>query len=64
MIKNVQPVKTYATAANAENAALRVFGKTDLRYLIAVTNEGRFYPVFIGEEAGRAMVHFHFSVVG
>jgi hypothetical protein len=28
------------------------------------TDEGRFYPLFIGESAVQAAVHFHFRVVG
>jgi hypothetical protein len=26
---------------------------------VSVTEEGRFYPIFIGEEALQAGVHFH-----
>ncbi len=58
------PTKTYATFANADKAVRAKFENTDLRYLIAATPEGRFFPVLIGQEAVQAQAHFHFSVVG
>ena len=61
---NGNRVKTYATEASATKAAEAKFGKTDLRYLMMKTEEGRFYPLFIGEPAVKAGVHFHFCVVG
>ena len=66
----VKPNKTYATAANAEAAVKKRFGQpsnlpvTTLNYFITCTPEGRYFPVFIGAEALRAGVHFHFNVVG
>jgi len=59
----LQPVKTYATFANAQKAAESKFGHTDLRYMVMTTNEGRFFPVFIGERAMQHCVHFHFNIV-
>jgi len=56
------PVKTYATEASAIKAAEAGFGQTYLRYLVMKTDEGRFYPLFIGESAVQAQVHFR--VVG
>jgi len=60
----ITPVKTYATEASAIKAAEAKFGQTDLRYLVMEADEGRFYPLFIGESAVQAGAHFHFCVVG
>jgi hypothetical protein len=60
----ITPVKTYQTGANAIKATEAKFGQTDLRYLVIKTDDGRFYPLFIGEAAVQAGVHFHFCVVG
>lgn len=60
------PVKTYATAANAVKAVDKEYSHavTDhLSYIIQRTEEGRYFPVFIGERAAHAGVHFHFCVV-
>lgn len=58
------PPRTYATRQNAVKAIkARGFDETqnpDLRYVIATTESGRFFPVFIGESAVHAFVHFHF----
>jgi len=63
MIQIQIPTKTYASAVSAEKAARAKFDSADLRYLIACAPDGRFFPVFIGQAAVQAMVHFHFSVV-
>lgn len=56
--------KTYATEVNAVKAAEEKFGIiTDLRYFIMRTADNRFFPVFLGEAALQAGVHFHFHVV-
>lgn len=39
-------VKTYATIANLEKAV----AKFDARYLVCLTEEGRYYATFIGSE--------------
>jgi hypothetical protein len=65
------PNKTYATEANAIKAVEKLFpnkpnanGKYDgLNYFLQRTEDGRFFPVFIGERAMQAMVHFHFNIV-
>lgn len=60
----ITPSKTYATAQNAQRAVDKVFpDEPDLRYIIMLTPDGRFYPVFIGTSAVHAGVHFHFNVV-
>lgn len=60
------PNKTYATEANAIKAVEKRFPESDddgLRYILQRTHDGRFYPVFIGNSAVHAGVHFHFHVV-
>lgn len=64
------PVKTYATKANAIKAVEKKCGpnqehagSSDALYFIHQGDDGRFFPVFIGERALRAMMHFHFNVV-
>ena len=61
--------RTYATRENAIKAVERKFGprmqRTDeqLRYIIYQNKEGRFFPVFIGERALQAGMHFSFNVI-
>jgi hypothetical protein len=60
----ITPNRTYATAANAEKAVIAKFeDRGNSRYFIMKTEEGRYFPVFLGEEAVHEMVHFHFNVV-
>jgi hypothetical protein len=61
--------KGYATRENAVKAVEKAFGphhghfgSADVRYLIAVTAEGRFLPVFIGQSAVENTVHTKFHV--
>ena len=49
-------VKSYATIKNLKKAVAKF---EEYRYVVSVTEEGRFYPIFIGEEALQAGVHFH-----
>lgn len=65
----VQPTKTYATAANAVKAVEKLFGDNNphfgsaqLHYLVVPTTDGRWAPVFIGERALQAGIHRHFMV--
>ena len=55
--------KTYATEQNADKAVAKV-GFSDLRHFMMLTADGRFYPVFVGQEAVQRGVQFHFNVVG
>ena len=60
------PDKTYATAANAVKAVEKVFPRCDddgLRYILQRTDDGRYFPVFVGTRAVERRVHFHFHVV-
>ena len=60
------PNRTYATEANAIKAVEKRFPESDndgLRYILQRTPDGRFYPVFVGNSAIHAGVHFHFHVV-
>ena len=52
-------IKTYATIKNLKKA-VEIF--EEYRYIVSVTDEGRFYPIFIGTEATQAGIHFHFPV--
>lgn len=65
--------KTYKTADNAKAAVRAFFDKSendkhgDLTYFVTELDngpyKGRFIPVFVGERAIQAMVHFHFHVI-
>lgn len=58
--------KTYATEANAIKAVEKKYpeaGDDGLTYFLQRTEDGRFFPVFVGERALQRMVHFHFNVV-
>jgi hypothetical protein len=62
------PTKTYKTEANAvkavEKSRFGGEGYTNLTWFVMQHDDGRFFPVFIGERAIQAMVHSHFNVVG
>ena len=60
----LEAAKTYATEANAIKAFESKFAGRDVRYIIMKTDDGRFFPVGLGEKALQAMVHFHFNVLG
>ena len=58
--------RDYATEANAIKAVEKRFPEAandGLTYFLMRTPEGRFFPVFVGERALQAQVHFHFNVV-
>lgn len=66
---NIEPVRTYATRENTIKAVERRVSKAmaeqfNLRWFIMVHTDGRFFPVFLGERALQAGLHFHFNVVG
>ena len=57
--------KTYATEANAVKAVEKKFPESandGLVYFLQRTEDGRFFPVFVGQKAVQQMVHFHFNV--
>lgn len=58
----VTATKTYATEANADKAVAQA-GFQDIRHFIVRAPDGRFYPVFVGQEAAQRGVHFRFNVV-
>lgn len=69
MAKKIQlePTRTYATMDNAEKAIDRfpaIRNNDKLRYFIHTHSDGRFFPVFLGEDAIQAGVHFQFNVIG
>lgn len=55
--------KSYANEANVDKAVNKA-GFSDLRHFIMKTDDGRFFPVFVGQEAVHRGVHFQFHVVG
>lgn len=65
------PSNTYATPENASKAVEKKFPSShypQLTYFIQPhraegETDWRYFPVFIGERAIQAMVHFHFNVV-
>lgn len=60
------PNRTYATKANAIKAVNKVFKEDEhmeLWYFIHQSDDGRFFPVFVGERAIQKMAHLHFNVV-
>jgi hypothetical protein len=62
----LEPVKTYATEANAIKAVEKLIKPEllpELRYLIYPHTDGRFFPVFIGLNALDHGVHFHFNIL-
>lgn len=64
----LQSSKTYATRENALKAVRKLLEcdtlDDNLRFFIHQNEEGRFFPVFIGQSALQAGIHFHFNVVG
>ena len=61
------PAKTYATRENAIKAVEKAFVNRQTRderldYVVVVNAEGRFFPMFLGERAIQAGMHFHFCV--
>lgn len=62
----LQPTKTYATRENAIKAVEKKIPADMLweqTYFLYAHTDGRFFPVFIGERAIQAQLHFHFHVV-
>lgn len=55
------PSKTYKTRANAVKAAEKF--QADVRFMVVCTEEGRYYPVFIGHDAIQLGTHFHHVTV-
>jgi hypothetical protein len=55
--------KTYASKENARKAVAKI-GAERLRHFIMQSDEGRWFPVFVGQEAMQEGIQFHFNVVG
>jgi hypothetical protein len=55
--------KTYATEENADKAVAKK-GFDDVRHFMMCDSDGRWFPVFVGQDAVTRGVHFHFNVVG
>ena len=65
----INPTKTYKTPENAAKAAQAIADKLYqdatgvLHFFVMQHTDGRFFPVFFGQKAIQAGVHFHFNVV-
>lgn len=61
----IEATKTYVTRENAVKAAQKLYGHNSvLRFVVIQLEDGRFTPVFIGQSAVTAGVHFNFNVLG
>lgn len=54
--------KTYASADNARKAVAKK-GLEGFRHFIMTNEDGRFFPVFVGQEAVQRGIHFHFNII-
>jgi hypothetical protein len=59
----ITATKTYKTLVNARRAVENA-GFASLRHFMMTNDEGRYFPVFVGQEALQNGAHFHFNVVG
>lgn len=62
----IEPSKTYISEGNAIRAVEKLYPRAEqdgLRYFIKSHTDGRFFPVFVGNSAVNAGVHFHFNVI-
>ena len=61
----LEPSKTYATKGLAIKAVNKCeYPKDwDLRYFIMPHDDGRFFPVFVGESAINHQIYFKFNVI-
>lgn len=55
--------KTYKTKENARKAVAQK-GFEGFRHFFMQAEDGRWFPVFVGQEAAQYGIHFHFNVVG
>lgn len=69
----IEFTKTYVTSENAAKAAQKLFGQSNLHFVIIPVMPGtvgnktdsvRFGVAFLGERAVQAGVHFHFNIIG
>jgi hypothetical protein len=59
------PPKSYATYQNAVKAAEKVINPDwPIRYIVAATRDGRYFPVALGMKAMEYGLHFKMCVVG
>jgi len=62
----IEPTRTYATVENVHKAVARVITNpalANLRYMVQQHTDGRFFPLFVGQESVQAGIYFHFNVV-
>lgn len=60
----ITATKTYKTADNARKAVAKVGLEGIRHFIMQDADTGRFFPVFVGQEAMQNGAHFHFNVVG
>ena len=58
------PPKSYKTYENAVKKAKDEIGEAPIMFLIAITPEGRFFPVAIGQKSMEYGLHFRMCVAG
>lgn len=69
MLMKIEPVRTYASKANAIKAVENKVNKEilhELRYFVMpfqCTEGLRFFPVFVGIKAMDYGIHFHFNII-
>lgn len=59
----IEPTKTYKTKDNAVKAVEKFEMYKELRYFIMTSDDGRFFPVFVGQKALQHFVHINFNVI-
>jgi len=60
----ITPVKTYKTKENARKAVAQKGLEAFRHFMMIEEKTGRWFPVFIGQEAAQNGIHFHFNIVG
>lgn len=50
-LTDIAPSKTYATEDNCRKAVEKEVGDADIRWMLVWTENGRCYPIFLGQEA-------------
>lgn len=70
MLVNITSSKTYNTRENAVKAVEKnghdklEFQGRSLRWFVMQGEDGRYFPVFLGEVAVQAGMHFKYNVLG
>ena len=63
-LMNIEPTKTYATRENAIKAVEKAYpGDQELVYIMGITEDKRYYPIFVGVKALRHQTFTKFCTV-